>query len=124
MKSAYVEYKDFKDLETSFSFSFRSQNVLFYIWRSVRGLKRNTIFQGDYVGAYVANPARGKRGLFGEIHLVKREIGAGYVAHEIQHFLYDWLLEQKVTKNTNEKLALLAGHITRDFWVQYYKEHK
>jgi len=125
MQNAYVEYKDLKDLRFQFSVLFGSQNVLVYVWRSVRGLKRNTNFKGDYVGAYVANPARRTRsGLFGEIHLVSNRVGAGYVAHEIQHFLYDWLMEQKQNESTNEKLALLAGEFTRSFWIEYYKRTK
>lgn len=119
-QSAYIEYKDEKDLEMKISVLFGSQNVLFYVWRTVKGLKRNTFFRSDYVGAYVAYPYRKRRGLFGEVHLMKSKIGAGYVAHEIQHFLYDWLLEQRATRNTNERLALLAGNVTRDFWKQYY----
>jgi hypothetical protein len=120
---AYVEYKDYKDLLADFEITAGSQNVLVYIWKSVRGLRRNTSFKGnDYVGAYVAYPYRKQRsGLFGEIHLVKHRIGAGYVAHEIQHFLYDWLQTQKQTDKTNEKLALLAGEFTREFWMKYYK---
>lgn len=124
MQSPYVEYKDFKDLHMQFTIPFGSQNVQAFCWRSVRGLKRNTNFSSDYVGAYVAYPARRKTGLFGEIHLVRNRIGAGYVAHEIQHFLYDWLLTQPQNRNTNERLALLAGNITREFWVRYYKVNK
>lgn len=122
MQSAYVEYKDFKDLHLRFTVLFGTQNVLIFVWRTVKGLKRNTNFEGDYVGAYVAYPARRKSGLFGEIHLVKSRVGAGYVAHELQHFLYDWLMEQTITIHTNERLALLAGNVTRDFWNTYYKE--
>lgn len=123
-QSAYIEYKDEKDLETKINVLFGSQNVLFYVWRTVRGLKRNTSFSGDdYVGAYVAYPYRKPRsGLFGEVHLVKSRIGAGYVAHEIQHFIYDWLMEQKQSTSLNERTALLAGDVTRDFWSQYYEK--
>jgi hypothetical protein len=121
-ETAYVEYKDTKDLLMQFSLPFGSKNVLVFVWRSVKGLKRNTNFKGDYVGAYVANPSRRKSGLFGEIHLVNNRIGAGYVAHELQHLLYDWLLEQTITRNTNERLALLAGNITREFWTTYYNK--
>jgi len=126
--AAFVEYKDEKDLHRRFAIPFgmgERRYVDVYIWKSVRGLRRNTYFRhGDYLGAYVANPYRTRRGMFGELHLVKRMIGAGYVAHEVQHFLYDWLLEQAQNGRTNERMAKLAGEITRRFWNEFLGEQK
>jgi len=125
MQSAYVEHKDLKDLYTRFALSFGSRSLDVYIWKSVRGLRRNTYFKtNDQMGAYVYYPYRKRRGLFGEIHLLKWMIGAGYVAHEIQHFMLDWLLDHKLTGATaaaalNEPMAKLAGDITRYFWNRY-----
>ena len=125
MISGYIEYKDRANAVAEFTLDFGSQNVLVFVWRDVRGLRRNTAFEGDYVGAYVAYPMRKKRsGLFGEIHLVQGRIGAGYVAHEIQHFVYDWQWTQPQSRNLNERCALLAGNVTRQFWKRWYARRK
>ena len=125
MQSAYVEYKDLTGIFMEFSVLVRSVELRVYIWKSIKGLRRNTNFRAsDYVGAYVAYPYRKKRGLFGELHLMKNRIGAGYVAHELQHFFYDWLMQQEQTSATNERLALLAGDMTREFWNEYYRRIK
>jgi len=121
MRSAWVEHKDFSGLAEKFTLAFSGRSVDVYIWKSVKALRKNTHFShNNQVGAYVFFPYRKPRsGLFGEIHLLKRLIGAGYVAHEIQHFLYDWLTEQTHDKGLNERLALLAGNITKEFWNAY-----
>lgn len=120
MHSAYIEHKDFHDFQTGFTLDFGSRQLHVFIWKTTAGLHRNTFFHGDYFGAYVPYPYRRARtGLFGEIHLVQKEITPGYVAHEIQHFLYDWLQTQSQTSGTNEKMATLAGEVTRKFWKEY-----
>ncbi len=124
MRSAFVEDKDFRDLYASFILLFGKRYIQVFIWKSVRGLRRNTSFQdNNYLGAYLYYPNRKARtGLFGEIHLLKRMIGAGYVAHEIQHFLFDWLLQfQSISGRHNEQLAYLAGETTKEFWNSYYE---
>lgn len=121
MRTVYVEYKDLSDLLCEFRLRYRSVELQVYVWKSLRGLHRNTNFKGSgYVGAYVAYPYRKSRGLFGEMHLVKKWVGAGYVAHELQHFFYDWLMEQSRNEETNERQALMAGEITKQFWSEYY----
>lgn len=124
MKSAYVEKKDFQNLHTGFTLKFGARFLHVFVWKSEHGLRDNTCFPNrrNVVGAYVAYPYRVKRsGLFGEVHLVEGEIGAGYVAHELQHFIFDWSLTQAMTSGLNERQARLAGEITRDFWNQYTK---
>jgi hypothetical protein len=123
MKPAYVEYKDLKDLCASFVLKFDARSVRVYVWKNVRGLRRNTYYKPDtQLGAYVYYPYRKKRsGLFGEIHLVKWMIGAGYVAHEIDHFTTDWLLDHKLKGvesviALNEPKAQLTGDFTKAFW--------
>ena len=61
---------------------------------------------------------------FSEIHLVRNEIGAGYVAHEIQHLVNYWshFMNWKRTKN-DEKIAHFCGEFTRDFWVNFYDRY-
>lgn len=121
MSTHYVEYKDLSDLIFKFELNFGSQNVLVFVWKSVAGLKRNTIFQGDYIGAYVPYPYRKRTGLFGEIHLVASRVDVGYVAHEIQHFIYDWSQTQSHGRSFEERQATLTGDITGEFWRKYRK---
>ncbi len=122
MNSAYVENKDLDNLFSNFSVLFGKQFLNVYIWKSEKGLYRNTYFKkDDYLGAYIPNPYRKDRsGLFGEVHLIKRMIGAGYVAHELQHFIYDWV-SSKNRPPQNETIALLAGEVTSSFWKTFYK---
>lgn len=116
MNTGYVEFKDFSALERKFSLVFGSQNVVVYVWRDVAGLKRNTIFEGDYLGAYAPFPERKSRGLFGEVHIIVSQLSPGYIAHEIQHLVFDWMQTQRQDDELNERLAMLAGEITDRFW--------
>lgn len=127
-RSAYVEDKDYRGLLTSFELKFDRRFVRCFIWKNEAALRRNTDFRNDqYFGAYVHYPARRPRsGLFGEVHLVKKYMGVGYVAHELQHFFFDWLQEYtfyfvKFPVDISERLAWITGEITRDFWNAYYK---
>ncbi len=132
MRSAYIEDKDYRGLLSSFDLKFGRRVLRVFIWKTVASLRKNTYFpKGKQLGAYVHYPMRGKTGLFGEIHLVKAWIGAGYVAHEVQHFMLDWLLwemshgyksrSMTYQEFMNEKMAYLAGDITREIWNEYYK---
>lgn len=123
MTSAYIENKDYSELKRGFVVPFGKHEVHVYIWSNVKGLRRNTYFEpADHDGAYVYYPYRKPRsGLFGEIHLLASRIGADYVAHEIQHLLFDWLMTQTIKAGTNEKIATLAGEFTAAFWSEYYE---
>lgn len=120
---AYVKNKDMQNLVDRFDLVFEEGRfVSVFIWETVEAIRRNTNFEvPDHVGAYVAFPGRKKKGLFGEIHLLKSIIGAGYVAHEIQHFIYDWYLPNMDDPDINERMAHLTGEITSNFWTEYYK---
>ena len=127
MTGAYVANKDLSGLVYQMTIRFRSHwYILVYVWRDETSLRANTNFKrDDHVGAYVAYPGRLKtRGKFGEIHLVRELIGAGYVSHELQHFLFDWFFTVEWTRNINEKMADLAGEVTRKFWNQYYESEE
>lgn len=117
MQTNYVEYKDETDLYRKFVLQFDNRSINVYVWNSINGLRRNTHFKiSNYYGAYVAYPYRKKSGLFGEIHLIRKRITIGYVSHEVQHLLYDWLMQQPQTAQTNERLATLAGEIMSKIW--------
>ena len=61
----------------------------------------------------------------GEIHLVNGEFGAGVFAHELQHFLVDWIKAMKWTRGLLKKywedIAYMAGDLTTEFWNNFYE---
>jgi hypothetical protein len=74
----------------------------------------------DAAGGYLAVRMRS----FGQIHLCKKFIGAGYFAHELQHFMIDYSEESEchpLDPKANERMAYLAGDLTAQFWSEYYK---
>jgi hypothetical protein len=127
VKSAFVADKTLGDLSSQFQLPFGKQWLDIYIWNSTEGLLNNTRFKNrDYLGAYVSCWNGKKTGLFGEVHLVKDIIGGGYVAHELQHFIYDYMLwcPTNFSDRLNEKLAKLLGEITNLFWREFYDRYK
>jgi hypothetical protein len=106
-----------------------SKKLRVVIWeylKDLRGAAKET--SGDSAsywrraaGAYIAT--RGPR-RFGEIHLWNKIIGAGYFAHELQHFMIDyieWTESFPLNMESNERAALLAEDLTAVFWTRYYK---
>lgn len=100
------------------------------IWERLRDLRaaakehseETARFWDEAAGAYVGFRSPGQ---FGEIHLYAKLLGAGYVAHEIQHFTMDYFLETEtlpLTGEANERIAFLAGDITNQFWTKFYED--
>lgn len=59
---------------------------------------------------------------FGEVHLVRDLIGAGYVAHELQHLVHFWASFCHWTfARDDEEIAVFAEKITCDFWNRFYE---
>ena len=61
----------------------------------------------------------------GELHFHNESMGAGIVAHEIQHFLTAWVVNMDWVKDLTgdrywEPIAKLAGDLTREFWNGFY----
>ena len=79
-------------------------------------------FWNRAAGAYVALD-KGKH--FGLICLWDEIVGAGYFAHELQHFILDYMARRIDVNDTeaNEHLAWMAGDMTAQFWTEYYKLH-
>ena len=50
-------------------------------------------------------------------------MGAGYVAHEIQHFICYWMVcgELDICGKHWEKIAWVTGEITNKYWTWFYK---
>lgn len=100
-----------------------------FVWKNLKDLRRaakasstqSARYWKNALGAYVGT--RGPR-QFGEIHLWEKMIGAGYFAHELQHFMEDYrtATEQKYLDNeANERMAWLAGELTGEFWTKFYE---
>jgi hypothetical protein len=129
MRSPYVAEKTFVDLDHRWVVRInKKQFVDVFVWKTLDGLYDNTHFRdrGHYLGAYIGVPDRKKSGLFGEIHLWRDQIGAGYVAHEIMHLVFDWMVERDMRefhygKSLNERSAWLMGDITTQFWNRFYE---
>ena len=78
---------------------------------------------GGRWGYYLACDSRGRRGKFGELHIVRRRVREDVVAHELFHLLADWLQFRKVELNdrNEEKIAVWMDELTRSFWREYKK---
>lgn len=113
-KLRVVIWKHLKDLRTAAHAS---------SLQSVRYWKRAA---GAYVGAQRFRP-EGNRMVcrqFGEIHLWEKLIGAGYFAHELQHFMLHYAEETEtlpLDPEANERMAWLAGELTNQFWTKFYE---
>ena len=66
---------------------------------------------------FPSGPTR-RRGLFGEIHIVRSRLRHDVVAHELLHLWIEWLRARNVTitERNEENLALLYDELTRRFW--------
>lgn len=73
---------------------------------------------------YMSAEPRKRRGIFGYIYLRelnKRPDALELVAHELEHFKFDWVLSRRGVMNisTEEKIATFTGDVTRRFWKAY-----
>ena len=90
-----------------------TQYLSFHIWtHSLAEFRR----VNDCYAYYLPEHDRLKtRGLFGHIHL--GEVTHELVAHELQHFRDDYVDTRRA--KDREKIALLIGDITGNFWREY-----
>jgi hypothetical protein len=107
--------------------------VQVYVWESSDYLRKNIDdrSEDDTLAAFVQLPYlenmeephdRIIPRKFGEIHIPISKMGAGLVAHELQHFILCWLLTWRLDPEMdNESLCLLSGNITRKFWRSFYR---
>ena len=100
-----------------------------YVWKNLKDLRqaakksstRSAHYWKQAAGAYVGVRAERQ---FGEIHLWQKLIGAGYFAHELQHFMDDFETateKQPLDPKANERMAWLAGELTAEFWTKFYE---
>jgi hypothetical protein len=65
----------------------------------------------------------------GHLHFSTEDMGAGIVAHELQHFItnliatYQEFREGFSLDNIDdiEEICLITGDLTREFWIEFYK---
>jgi hypothetical protein len=102
--------------------------VQFFIYENKRkfrlGLKGRPNTEGA-AGYFMANGADGNF-MDSEIHLLTELIGAGYVAHEIQHWIQWWIAKNnlKPVDGDNETVCELAECMTRNFWYKFYELYR
>ena len=124
----YKPDKTLDDLSVQFRLPFGKNWVDVYIWKSEKGLMDNVGHNGrDFIGCYMGIRDRKKRGLFGEVHLMLSEIGAGYVAHELEHFIHDYCGEfvpEVTNKRSQEKVAYTMSNMTTLFWRNFYEHYE
>ena len=100
-----------------------------HIWKNLKDLRRaakasstkSARYWKNALGAYVGVR---KGNQFGEIHLWINMLGAGYFAHELQHFMDDFETateKQPLDNEANERMAWLAGELTAEFWTKFYE---
>ena len=129
MSISHKPDKMLDDLSTQFQLPFGKHWLDVYIWNGEQGLMDNVRHNGrsSPAGCYLIIPNRKKKGLFGEIHLILSEIGAGYVAHELEHFIHDYCAEfVPVVDNTRrrEKVAYTMSNMTTLFWRNLYEHYE
>lgn len=100
-----------------------------FVWKNVKDLRQaakqlDTSWNwNNAAGCYLAT--RGKN-QFGQIHLWQKLMGAGYWAHELHHFMMDYASDTEpqdyaFDRAANERMAFLAGELTAQFWIEFYK---
>ena len=108
-----------------------------YIWDTVEQMRDATDHRfddRDYDACWLAGEAGwsySECGLtadyLGELHFSTEKIGAGIVAHELQHFICQWVdaemgvREQFALGADDEEICLLAGNLTNQFWGEFYE---
>ena len=106
------------------------QYIHVYVWKTNDAMKLNYNHDGDFTAAYcglaykeyvdTGELAIGNK--FGEIHLVENEFGGGIFAHELQHFILDWIDAYgcEFKEEQIEEICLIVGDMTNYFWTWFY----
>ena len=133
----YNRVKDSTHLMARMHLSIRDKQYLHvYIWESNQAMHDNhdVGYDGDFAAAYCGMAYKinadtgelrtGKK--FGEIHLVNGNFGAGVFAHELQHFVMDWIDIYGIEDNPAwiETICGMVGDMTNKFWVWFYDTFK
>ena len=57
----------------------------------------------------------------GTLHFYNDGFGAGVFAHELQHFIQDWIEVGGIDTTDPEAVPTLAGDLTNKFWNWFYE---
>ena len=62
--------------------------------------------------------------LVGSLHFYNNGFGGGVFAHELQHFIQDWIAVGSIDIIDPEAVPTLAGDLTDAFWIWFYDHFK
>ena len=136
MSEHYRYRKDKTNLSSTFKLPVDDYHYLkVYIWDNEEGMYNNILVSGDpqwesgnYMACFLGMSCTEVDGqtfipkFFGEIHLVLNKFGVGIVAHELTHFLLNWLREH--LDSDDEKICLLIGNMNKKFWNAFYRRYQ
>ena len=128
----YKRIKDKADLLTMMQLQIVGKQYLHvYIWKNEKAMHSNYDYDGDFAAAYCGLAYKvdvdtGRLVLgnkFGEIHLVHNGYGAGTFAHELQHFIMDWIdvYGCEFEEDQIEEICRIVGNMTTKYWNWFYK---
>src|SRR3970040_775933 len=126
MSEHYRYRKDKTHLSSTFKLPIDDFHYLrIYVWNNLEGMSAN-VLQGDdpkwetgeYLACYIGMDGIEDEGtkeillpkFFVELHLVLNKFGGGIVAHELTHFLFDWL-------RSHLDALLITGEVDDDAFV-------
>ena len=117
--------------------------LIFKVWADQASMKAYLEDEGndDYVGHYQGHVylqhketklRKAEQPYVGDIHLVDGHLNVGVVAHEICHFILDWIRMWKLEgvylgsgTATEERIATIFGEVVRKyaewFWEEIYQ---
>ena len=101
------------------------------IYKTTNGLRKSSTIDSGFDGLWQLSgyhirnykPVIEKE--FGVISLSLDTITGGIFAHELTHFLIDWVRLNRIDIETcNEIMANLIGQMTEDFWTIFHSKYK
>src|SRR4030067_3415784 len=138
MSEHYRYRKDKTHLSSTFKLPIDDFHYLrIYVWNNLEGMSANVLTgddpkweSGEYLACYIGMDEFEDEvtkeiffpKFFGEIHLVLNKFGVGIIAHELTHFLLNWMRAFNITDD--EPLALVAGDMNKKFWNAFYKRYE
>lgn len=126
-----MNYLSYKHCQSTFFIPIPGEEYLgiqFFIYENRKKLQQGIcglLNTDGAAGYFTTNPLDGNY-IDAEIHLDISMIGAGYVAHEIQHFVQWWIYKNnlKAMAEDNEKICMITGEITALFWDRFYNLYR
>jgi len=127
----YRRNKDFGKLSLLMEIRIGSKHYLHvYIWETHEAMYINCGAEKGDGGYYLGLPYKYDtendvplpKPKFGEIHLVLDYFGAGTFAHELQHFILDWIDTWDLVDN-DETICWTVGKMTTEFWNKFYDNY-